>query len=371
MRTKSIILLTVIVCIGGVILFLACKYTYESKLSELKKKAEIAFEEIINQELISRNLEGDISLNFNLATVANDVSTIVYWEDESEKHEYLLDVEKSTLNITDDPNVRVLHSIAFEKKPLHPDSLNAKWREHLGSSTIILKSALSIFLTSTDGRVKSQDTYQSEWCNSSNMVFACYIGYACEIEVRGYLYCSIWSMIYKEILLYLLLYLILGYGFYKSFIALCCKIHSLRNKEIVEVVREIPVEVIKEVPVEIHIIEEVQKVSAVPIRAYKLGEHIVFYADRNVIMVDGIEKKNQAQACLLLELFLNASNHDYILEYSIIIGTLWSDGSGNEKRMHKAVGRLRSFINDIDPSLNIIRRVGAYQLIILENSSVK
>ena len=86
-------------------------------------------------------------------------------------------------------------------------------------------------------------------------------------------------------------------------------------------------------------------------------------------MVNGIEKKNQAQACLLLELFLNASNNDYILKDNIIIDTLWSDGSGNDKRMHKAVGRLRSFINGIDPSLNILRKVGAYQLIISENSS--
>lgn len=369
MRTYNIILLAISVCIGGVIFFFACKYTYESKLSELKKKAEVAFDEAINQELINRNLKGDISLNFNLATVTDDVSSIVYWEDESGRHEYLLDIEKSTLNITDDTNVRLLHSVAFKKKPLQPDSLNVRWRTQLELSTIILKSALCISLTSTDGGVKLQNTYQSEWCNSSNIVFTRYIGYACEIEVKGYLYYSIWSMIYKEILLYLSLYLILGYGFYKSFIALRRKIHSFHSKEIVEIINEVPVEVIKEVPVEIHVIEEVQKVSTTPIRSYKLGEHIIFYADRNVVMVDGIEKKNQAQACLLLELFLNASNNDYILKDNIIIDTLWSDGSGNDKRMHKAVGRLRSFINGIDPSLNILRKVGAYQLIISENSS--
>ncbi|MDE6986732.1 MAG: hypothetical protein K2P55_07320 [Bacteroides acidifaciens] len=186
MKTYNIILLSIAVCIGGVIFFFTCKYTYESKLLELKKKAEVAFGEAINQELINRNLQGDISLNFNLATVTDDVSSIVYWEDESGRHEYLLDVEKSTLNITDDTNVRLLHSIAFKKKPLQPDSLNVRWRTQLELSTIVLKSALCISLTSTDGGVKLQNTYQSEWCNSSNIVFTRYIGYACEIEVKGY-----------------------------------------------------------------------------------------------------------------------------------------------------------------------------------------
>lgn len=45
--------------------------------------------------------------------------------------------------------------------------------------------------------------------------------------------------------------------------------------------------------------------------------------------------------------------------------------SGNDERMHKAIGRLRSFLRKIDPSLSIINKNGTYRLIISEKSLVK
>ena len=57
MRTKNIILLAVIACIGVVAFFFACKYSYESKLSALKEEAKEAFIKAFNQELKSRNVE--------------------------------------------------------------------------------------------------------------------------------------------------------------------------------------------------------------------------------------------------------------------------------------------------------------------------
>lgn len=57
MRTKNIILLAIIACIGGVAFFFACKYIYESKLSTLKEEAKEAFIKAFNQELKSRNVE--------------------------------------------------------------------------------------------------------------------------------------------------------------------------------------------------------------------------------------------------------------------------------------------------------------------------
>lgn len=48
MRTKNIILLVAIACIGGVAFFFACKYIYESKLSTLKEEAKEAFIEVVD-----------------------------------------------------------------------------------------------------------------------------------------------------------------------------------------------------------------------------------------------------------------------------------------------------------------------------------
>ena len=291
MRPKSIILLSVIACIGGIAFFFACRYTYKSKVAELKEKAKKTFVEAVDRELNDRQLKGNFSVYLNLGNIVSETPDTVYLEDESGRYSYQIGLEKKHKNINNDANVRFLHSIAFGKKPLIPDSLNTKWREQLLISGISFKSALCISLTTQDGNVSSSNTYQSEWCNTSNLVFTFYIGYGYEIEVVGYLYYTMWSMIYREMLLYLFLSVVLGYGFYKSFIIISHKIKLLRTKERVEIVKEVPVEIvkevsveiIKEVPVEIQVIKEVQRVENISLRSYLLRENIIFYADQNLI----------------------------------------------------------------------------------------
>lgn len=391
MRTKYTKLLSLLVCIGGILFFFLCKCSYESKVADLNKKAEESFAKAIDLELKSRKLEGNISLNLNLSTTSTDILDTIYWEDKFGRHKYILDPEKSAKNITSDSNIRSLHSIAFGKHPLLVDSLNAKWKDQLQSSNVFVKSALCITLTSIDGSVKSQKSQHSEWRCSSNLAFLHYIGYACEIEIKGYLYYSIWGLIYKEILLYLLLCSILIYVFYKYSIFLRYKIKSLRSKEIVEVVnevkkveiikeipieviKEIPVEVIKEIPVEVikevpvEIIKEVQKMDATPMHSYKLGENIIFHAEQNIVVKDGLEYHIKPQLGLLLKLFLDERDNEYILRNDIIINKLWPDGTGNKERMHKAIARLRLFFKEIDFSLTIINKSEVYQLIISGNS---
>lgn len=379
MRPKSIILLSVIACIGGIAFFFACRYTYKSKVAELKEKAKKTFVEAVDRELNDRQLKGNFSVYLNLGNIVSETPDTVYLEDESGRYSYQIGLEKKHKNINNDANARFLHSIAFGKKSLIPDSLNTKWREQLLISGISFKSALCISLTTQDGNVSSSNTYQSEWCNTSNLVFTFYIGYGYEIEVVGYLYYTMWSMIYREMLLYLFLSVVLGYGFYKSFIIISHKIKLLRTKERVEIVKEVPVEVvkevsveiIKEVPVEIQVIKEVQRVENIPLRSYLLRENIIFYADQNLIEVDGIKQNIQAQTSLLLELFINQKDNGYILEEDFIKEKLWPNYSGYGERMHSAIGRLRSLLKKIDTSFSIINKNGTYQLIIPEKPPVK
>ena len=361
MRPKRIILLFVIACVGGVIFFFVCKYTYDFKVVKLKEKARNAFIGAVDQELRNRSVDGDCSFNLDAkAAMSAEIPDSVYFEDETGKRWYRLDPKKNRMNITNNSTLRALHSFAFGKKELLADSLNAVWNEQLRKSNIFLESALCVSLINIDGSIKSQNTCWNEWCNSSNLVFTSYIGYACEIEIIGYLCYSVLSIMYKEIFLYLLLYIVLVYGFYKSFIVLRRKLYSLPNKEIIEI------EVIKEVPVEVPVIKVVQNIDAT-IHSYKLNERSIFYSERNILVVDGVEKKIQPQTCRILELFLEEKDHKYMLEYSVIMDKLWPDGSGNTLRMHKAVDRLRALFKENDLSINIQRKNSAYQLIFGEN----
>ena len=86
---------------------------------------------------------------------------------------------------------------------------------------------------------------------------------------------------------------------------------DILNKEIIEI------EVIKEVPVEVPVIKVVQNIDAT-IHSYKLNERSIFYSERNILVVDGVEKKIQPQTCRILELFLEEKDHKYMLEYSVM-----------------------------------------------------
>lgn len=349
MRTKNIILLAIIACVGGVAFFFACKYIYESKLSALKEEAKKAFIETVGEEVKSRDSQVPFSFysDSKFLNVA-DVPDSVFWEDEYGKHSYRLDPQKHYMNITDNTNVRAMHSFTFGKKHLLPDSLNVIWKEYLSKSHISNKSALCISTTDGQGNTNSLNTVQSEWANPSTLMFTIYLGYACEIEVKGYLYCTVWSLIYMEIILFLLLCIISVYMAYKICIVVLKKVSAMRQKEIVEV----------------PIVKLVKETNSTPIRSYVLHDNIIFYAEQKKIEKNGYTKKIPAQSCHLLELFLQRKEEGYILSDDNIMKRLWPDGSGDIYRIHKAINRLRSIIYDFDTSIEIKRGVETYQLLL-------
>lgn len=349
MRTKNIILLALIACISGVAFFFACKYIYESKLSTLKQKAKEAFIEAVDQEVKSRDLQVPFSFYSDpkFLNVA-DVPDSVFLEDEFGKYYYRLDPQKHYMNITDNTNVRAIHSFTFGKKHLLPDSLNVIWKEYLSKSHIFNKSALCILTTDGQGNTNSLNTVQSEWSSPSTLMFVIYLGYACEIEVKGYLYCTVWNLIYMEIILFLLLCIISVYMTYKICIVALKKVSTMRQKEVVE----------------IPIVKLVKEINGTPIRSYVLHDNIIFYAEQKKIEKNGYTKKIPAQSSHLLELFLQRKEEGYVLSDDDIKNRLWSDGSGDIYRIHKAITRLRSIIYDFDTSIEIKRGVETYQLLL-------
>lgn len=324
-----------------------CRYTYESKKSEVNKKAKEAFIKAFEEELKSRKLEKYYSFSFDskILLVA-DIPDSVYFEDESGRHWYQLDPKKHPMNVSDDANVRFLHSMTFRDKPIEVNSLNTIWDQYLQESDINANSALGISITGNDKAVRSMYSFQSELCSLSNRVFTVYVGYACEIEIMGYLHYSLWHMMYMEIILYLFLCAICVLGIYRIGAIIIVRVKLMRQKEIIE----IPV-VVKEM-------------ANTPIRSYILHDNLIFYAvQQKIEKIGGIHKKLQPQSCKLLELFLKAKDNDYILKDTTIINELWLDGTGTTERLYKSIGRLRFCIQEIEPKIDIKRNTSnSYQL---------
>lgn len=351
MRIYNAILLFIVACIGGVVFFFACKYTYESKLSVLKQKAKSTFIEAVDQEVKRRNVEGP--LVFTLPDIANmkvaELPDSVSIVDSTGIYKLKLDKEKHYNNITTDSSVRFLHSVAFMEHPIQPDSLNLIWKKYLNEAGISMGTALCVSVVDSFGDVTSASTSYSEWCKCSNLVFTISIGYACEIEVMAYLHYSVWNIIYMEIILGLLIYIVCMYMIYKLSLFVQGKIISMRDKEVVKQ------------PV-VKIVKEMKDSSS--IRSYKLREGFIFHADQNLIEFNGQQKILQPQPSKLLELFLRMEETGYILKNSDISDSLWSNGSATSDRIHKAVARLRSNIKELDSSIDIRKCVDGYQLVL-------
>ncbi len=339
MKHINIILLSVIICIGGIFFFIVNRITYESKKLEIKEKAREAFIKALDQELKSRNIDGSSLYSFSIKpTLTANIPDSVCIQDSLGKYWYKLDPKKHCMNITNDVNLRFMHSIAFQRNPVIPDSLNNIWKKYLLKSGISIKSALYISIIGKDGEIHSKTTSHSEWHNLYNPVFSIYLGYACEIEFIGYLHYSIWKMMYVETLLYLLLYGVCVFIIYKISISVIVKLKSMRQ------------------------IELVQGISDTPVRSYKLNDNVFFYAEQRMIEINGIRKKMPLQACLLLELFLNSKDH--IVTDAEIMNTLWPDGSGNLKRVHKAIARLRTYLMTDSPIRIERENLDTYQLFV-------
>lgn len=346
MRSKNIILLVVVAFIGGLVFFFACKHICDSKLATLKDKAKNAFILALDKSLRNREIEipfSSYSDTKSLATVNIPDSVAII--DESGKHWYKFYKERSEMNVASNVRVRSLHSYTFGEHPLVADSLNIVWGQYLSESYVSAESALCISIMDQKGRVKSQNSLLHEWCSPSNLVLTAYIGYACEIEVKGYIDYSIWSMIYVQTLLCLLLYIAFVYGGYQICIVVQNKIVAIRQKNTIEVLKI------------------VREIDGAPTRSYKLKENILFYAEQKILEVNGVEQKISKQTCELLELFLLNEDQDYKLEDEEIMEKLWPDGSGYKARVHKAVGRLRNILFNIDSSIEIKRGIETYQLL--------
>ncbi len=346
MRIYNVILLIIAACIVGVIFFFAYKYTYESKLSILKQKAKSTFIEAVKQEVKSRNVEGPLVSYLDPRVVAVETLDSVCIRDSLGIHRYPLDRKKHYMNITDNTHLRVWHSYTFGKRPIVADSLNVIWRKYLSKTHLPVESALSVSVTDEKGKVKSCNKTQCEWCNFSNIVFTVYIGYACEIEVKGYIYYSVWSIIHFELLLYLLLCIFIVYGMYKTWILVRKKLVLMQQKNTIEVLK-----IVKEV-------------DGTPVRSYMLKEDMIFYAEEKTIEFRGIKTKLSPQANELLELFLNNKEKHYVLKDNEIMSNLWPYRMERVENVHKAVGRLRNILHKLDPDIDIERRVEAYQLLL-------
>lgn len=330
----------------GTALFYVGISRYEYGITDLNLQATDAFREALTIELTARNLKIDSLRMRNQigASILGQEFITVTVDKGIGNEEYKIPTEKHQRNIVENAEMRILHSIALEEKPINPETLNAIWQQALRKSYLAGKTALCISITGEDKQSVSLKTTDYAEFDSTKPLFISNLGYLCEVEIVGCIAYSLWFVFYRYILLYTLLLSILCAVVYFSVVYVLKLLH--RSPVIKEVI----------VP---------QLVIGLPkgeSRIYQLTERLVFDAEQGLLILDKqVSQKLILQVCTLLEMLLNAE--EYKLSDEVIMERLWIDSLGTCDKLRKVVSRLRLALK-VDPSVDLKRvHSSSYQLI--------
>lgn len=321
-------------------------YLYGQAVVDFNRQARAAFETALERELASRDVkDGSLGIRSwaNVSKVEETPKTV--WVDRgSGRVEFKISAEKHQQNITQNVDVRFLHSMVLEKSPIVPDSLNAIWQQIMKESHLMGKTSLRITTTDIETNGISLLTSEYNCFPFTPPLFVCTLGYCCEVEIMGTVDDSWWSVLIRyagaSLLTFfaicVLVYFFVGY--------LMRRLHG--SPVVIEVIKT---QLVKELP-------ESRE------RIYQIREGFVLYADQKLLIADGKEITFKLQPCTLFELLLNADDNE--LSDAAIMAQLWPDGSGTGDRLSQAVSRLRGTLKA--QSSIIISRTssGSYKLVI-------
>lgn len=331
----------------GVALVCYGVYLYGHAVVDFNRQAKLAFEKALERELANRDVKND-SLNIRSWIDASKIGKrpkSVWVNKGSGPVEYKISAEKHQQNVIIDAEMRLIHSIALEQKPIMPDTLNVIWQQMLRESHLTGKTALRITTTDIETNTTSLSTSGYTGFASLAPLFVCALGYRCEIEIMGTIDGSWWSVFVRYAGVHLLL-----------FLAVCVLVYLFAGY-LMRQLRRPPV--VREV-IKTQLVKELPETGE---RIYQMRERLVLYADQMLLVADGREIAFTLQSCDLFELLLKADNYE--LSDVAIIAQLWPDGSGTADRLSQAVRRLRAPLKE--QSSIKVRRISSnsYKLVIL------
>lgn len=335
MKREKLIKIAAIVVMGGSLVYNGF-HLYNRGLDDFKQQASAAFDKSLTKELIKR------SVNDSLATVRHwsdlskigEIPSVVFIDWGKGRLEYKMSIVKHQLNVTQDVNVRMLHSAALQGKPLVPDTLSQVWQQILKGMHLTAETAIQISVS--DGKRHMETLLSTDYNRFASLTpsFTCYLGYGSEVEVVGFINTPQCSIFLRYAGIHILVLFAIGAFLY---LFICYLLKKLRPSVVLKEVL-VP-QLVKDLP------EGVDRI-------YRLQENVFFNANQGVLIIDGEERKFRNQATRLFELFLIAENHE--LSDAAIMEQLWAKGSETSDKLQQSITRLRNSLVVI-PSIHIDR----------------
>ncbi len=319
--------------IGMAFFLVLAQLYYNAKKRWFNEKLENAFKETLLQQSRKDSFEGTFFATTGRKSQTEKLPDSVYIEDESGKHAYYLDKEKSRKNITTEPLLRFYHTVYFSKHPLVVDSLYCLWQQQIKRKKLEGTFALQIFISDKNEKIKSSMTPHNASLKDFTLCFDLTMGYYCEVEIRGFFKTPWYNLMSITTLMY---------GFIYWLFIITIYIILLKTKK------------------------NMNMVVSMSRNIYKLGPKVIFDADQRKLIINKEEISIKPQTSVLLKHFLDAPEH--ILMDDEIRKFFWADKSYNVARLHSAITRLRNIFENISSIVILRFENKGYQLQIRKSS---
>lgn len=293
-------------------------------------------------------------------------------------HKYPHDREKSRKNIAKDPKLRTLHSAYLCQHPLEADSLYRIWIKSLKQKQLNGTYAIELLKSDKNGNLTCDLTTDKSSLMNYKPCFDVTLGYRSEVEVKGYYNLPCFKLIGIRGFIYTFIYWILIISIFivalhrrRKVVATPYMFRYLPQATILnnmgkEIIGPSSNLCLQEMMLQLSKRKyDMTPLAQNPTGVYDLGKNAKFNSVLRKIIIDKKEISLPPQASILLKHFLDAPN--YILSNEEIKDIFWVDKSyKKEARLHNAVNRLRSYLENV-PEIKIQKtRTKSYELVIIE-----
>ena len=342
----------IIVCLGVALLAagIVAYILYGKRVDEWRQVTGRTLENTVSEEVSRRLLElggnipfsshgsyrslveSDFPLAIGLKTGQGNRQDTITWED-------------SQRNITQDPDMRTWHSMLFLKHSLSLDTLSRNWNDSLRLAGFSGKGLLRVRTLDLNSGVQhcvyTGDSLEMARADSLSQLN---IGYACEIEVTGFLLSSWWE-VYSALDWTVAVLLALAVG---GFGLLLWNLPIIKERYWVKKVEEKKTIYVATM--------ELNQASC-----YRFADGTLFDREQHLLQRGGVSVKLPVLLVNLLDIFVEAKGNS--VPTVDFMAKLWASNQEDTRLLYTAINRLKKSLNSVSADMIIENEHGAYRLV--------
>lgn len=336
-KIENIICVLLVLSVAGIVAY----NLYSKRVSEWKEVAREELKEMLHERAVTSGI-GPVSYSGDAQFGEEHPRTAtVQTERGIEHHSY--SAYRDEHNVEQSPFLRMVYSVLYREGRLTVDSLGKSWNERLAGKSFPGEGYLQMVVTGVeapDSVVVSRYGAPDAWARADSLVFFT-LGYACEIGITGFASFGFGRVYSVTDWMWIVFIVLLGGAVCLLWFKRETVCRKLRKK--FSLVEKIPVGIVRDPH----------------IHHYDLEDGTFFDREQRILQKGKQTAVLTEQNALLLETFIQAE--DYSLSMDELFKKLWPDGSGNEGRLRKAIGRLRKELQKVS-SYTIENELGIYRL---------